>query len=303
MRLPPSILALPTSLLLLLVASSPGAAYAAEDGFPPQIERPRGFPAHVKFFPEDPPGRRRDLEAIQEHIIAGHTPVAIKKMSEDEGEKFFPEYWGFAEPDSSTQFSILGKGHYDEAKLLANVSLPVSIRPAFAFHTDKENSLAQLAPLGNGIRALRARNPAVVLAMLERRGFQCPGGTSACISIGYPNLCCGTGDGCFLITDTGLGPVGCCPNGATCAGTVSNCEPGNTPCPSDLGGGCCLPGFTCAGVGCEYDIYPLDSQCKLMFSLTRCPNCPYSCNYNNNDHFRLVDSSGRHHNYNIDHPN
>jgi hypothetical protein len=300
MRFPPSILALPTSLLLFLVASSPGTAFAAEDSFSPQIERPRGVPAHVKFFPEDPPSRRRDLEAIQAHIIAGHIPVVVKKMGEDESEKFFLEYWGFAEPDSSTQFSIFEKDYDNEAKLLANVSLPMSMRPALAFHTEKENSLA-LPALDNGIRALRARGPAVLLALLEKRGFQCPGGTSACTSIGYPNLCCGTSDGCFLITDTGLGPVGCCPEGATCTGTVNSCEPGNTPCPSNLGGGCCLPGYTCAGVGCEHDIYLLDSQCELMFSLTRHPNRPHGCN--NNDRFRLINSIGRHHNHNNNHLN
>jgi progranulin len=258
MRLPRSILFLPTSLLLFLVASSPDAAFTAEGFQSPQIERPRGFPAHAKFFPEDPPTRRRDLEAVQEHILAGHVPVAIKKMGEDESEMFFPEYWGFVEPDSSVQFSLFkDREGDDDATLLANASLP---KPAFAFHTNKENSLTEQAPLDSRIRALGARHPAVALALLKERGFQCPGNTSACTSIGYPNLCCGTDDGCFVITDTGLGPVGCCPQGATCAGTISSCEANNTPCPSSLGGGCCLPGYTCAGVGCEFDIHQLDSQ-------------------------------------------
>jgi hypothetical protein len=143
---------------------------------------------------------------------------------------------------------------HDEARLLVNASLPMTMRPAFALHTGKENSLAPPDPLDNRIRALRVRSPAVALALLEKRGFQCPTGTSACTSIGYPNLCCGVNDGCFLVADTGLGPVGCCPQGASCAGTINTCEANNTPCPSDLGGGCCMPGYTCAGVGCVSDI-------------------------------------------------
>ena len=88
--------------------------------------------------------------------------------------------------------------------------------------------------------------------MLQKRGFDCPTGTSACTSISQPNYCCATGETCSVIADTGLGPVGCCPAGLSCAGDIKVCNTaaGQTACSQDLGGACCVAGFACYDVGC-----------------------------------------------------
>ena len=54
------------------------------------------------------------------------------------------------------------------------------------------------------------------------------------------------------VLDTGLGPVGCCPDGAKCGGGVDGCGEGGAECPSELGGGCCFKGWECAGFGCKF---------------------------------------------------
>jgi len=250
MRLPQQFLALPTSLLLLILSSIP--AHAGDDDQSP-AQWPYNRPPHVKYYPGDPPYRRRDLESIQEHILAGHAPVAVRKMSSDDSEKFFPEYWGFRE--QVNQFPVLGSGsssggmrtnlrkefEEEEAWLLANASVQLSFRPAYLVHTRHGKSLT-------------GRDSAAALALLEKR--ECPTGTSTCSNA--PNLCCATGEVCVSITDTGLGSIGCCPSGATCTGTIT-CAAGNTPCASNIGGGCCIQGYVCAGVGCEITLIFLDT--------------------------------------------
>lgn len=117
--------------------------------------------------------------------------------------------------------------------------------------------------LGNG--TLQIRSPLRPVAeedflarmhmrdVLLKRQFQCPEGTNSCSSIGAPNVCCGASSSCINTSSNGdAGSVGCCPNGKTCAGSVS-CDTANgyTACSGSSNGGCCLPGFTCQGVGCE----------------------------------------------------
>lgn len=89
---------------------------------------------------------------------------------------------------------------------------------------------------------------------LLKRQFQCPAGTASCSSIGAPDVCCGTGLTCINVQgDSDAGSVGCCPEGQTCAGSVS-CDSNNgySACPDAPNGGCCMPGFQCSGVGCKY---------------------------------------------------
>lgn len=257
MHLLQNFIALPPSLLLLLVSNASPSQAANDNQSPEQWLYNR--PPHVKYFPEDPPHRRRDLEEIQEHISAGHAPVAVKKMSVDESEKFFPEYWGFQdygnqyamfkEPSGRAAGNALRKEFEgEEAILLVNASAPLSFRPAFVVHKTQEKSLNKRDT--PAIAALGLRNAAAALALLEKRDFQCPTGTFPCNQISAPNLCCATGEVCFTIPDTGLGTVGCCPSGASCSGSIT-CAAGNTPCGSKMGGGCCIPGYVCAGIGCE----------------------------------------------------
>jgi progranulin len=257
MRLNSKTLGLPASILFLIASQATSAQSVENEQSPTQW--PWNLPPHVRYWPEDPPHRRRDLEDIEEHLSLGRSPVGVMKMSPDEGEKFYMEYWQFEGPleqsglhDAPSQ-ALRGRNELDEAILLANASATVSWRPAFALHTEQDpDSLGSEDLRAHG--ALEARNFAAALAVLEKRGFTCPTGTSNCSGIGYPNSCCAAGETCFSITDTGLGPVGCCPTESNCGGFITSCNSPNTPCaePEYSGGGCCIPNYVCAGVGCTY---------------------------------------------------
>lgn len=126
-------------------------------------------------------------------------------MSPDEGEKFYMDYWQFeGELEQSqlldTGISLRARDEEEEARLLANSSAIVSFRPPFALHTKEE-----FDALGYGdLRArdgVEWRNSAAVLAMLTKRGFQCPTGTTDCSGIQFPNSCCPTTEFCYAITE------------------------------------------------------------------------------------------------------
>ncbi|KAK4669225.1 uncharacterized protein QC763_201080 [Podospora pseudopauciseta] len=84
---------------------------------------------------------------------------------------------------------------------------------------------------------------------VSKRQWSCPTDTLSCSNIGYPNTCCYEGSTCIKIPDTGLGPVGCCPDNTQCTGGVASCGEGGVGCPSEVGGGCCLKGWVCGGLG------------------------------------------------------
>lgn len=141
---------------------------------------------------------------------------------------------------------------------MAEFSPPSAYLPAIAAHdlagppTDAEEGEEEEARqaqlfrrMGAALLALRSGGPA-----LQRRQFACPGGTASCKDIGYPNSCCVAGETCFVVENTGSGPVGCCPSGVQCGGDVAPCPADHAACPADTGGGCCIPGFVCAPVGC-----------------------------------------------------
>ncbi|KAK2760841.1 hypothetical protein FQN54_002080 [Arachnomyces sp. PD_36] len=163
---------------------------------------------------------RRNAE-IEDKIFNQQQPVAaVKKMTEDEGEKFFLEYWYFEDIASSS-----GNGS----------SVPFSL--PFPLHSDSRGLFGRYFNLPRHLP-------------LSKRGFECPTGTNSCDSINRPNSCCAQGQTCQIITDTGLGDVGCCASGEDCEGGVSECEEGYTSCPNNPGGGCCIPGYECRGEGC-----------------------------------------------------
>lgn len=91
-----------------------------------------------------------------------------------------------------------------------------------------------------------------IRVVLSKRQFACPAGTNSCASIGAPDVCCGSGSNCVNISNSpGVGSVGCCPQGQSCAGPIScDTNAGYSSCPNSPNGGCCLPGYACAGVGC-----------------------------------------------------
>ncbi|KAM7194754.1 hypothetical protein V8F20_007774 [Naviculisporaceae sp. PSN 640] len=191
-------------------------------------------------------------------------PTAIKKMSPDQGEKFFPHYYAFAEQKAVAEAPLTNpiaarrilEDEDDAKRIFINASAELAFRQPFAPHLgglvfvgDDEDRYRKILPLDS--RRNLFHRAAQALAWLERRDWSCPTGTSSCAAIGFPNSCCQDNEVCVEITDTGLGNVGCCPEGATCGGSVSQCSDGNTPCASDIGGGCCIPGFVCEGIGCN----------------------------------------------------
>ena len=239
---------LPASLVLFIASTLP-PAQALEARWPYHL------PPDVKSFPKDEPLIKRNLD-IQSRLM-DQRPIGVRKMSSDEGEMFFLEYWRF--DGGSQELTLLDelspaeKGSKplrvrsdgsDRTSLDTgfNVTLLPSLQAPFSLHRDPNE--AYDGPL----------SPRAILGFLNRRDFQCPTGTASCSSINRPNSCCPTGEACQLITDVGLGDVGCCAQGQSCSNQVSNCQQGYTSCPGSAGGGCCIPGYTCNGVGCKYSI-------------------------------------------------
>lgn len=184
-------------------------------------------------------------------------PTAIRKMGTDAGEKLLQKYLAFAaEEDIASQAGTRAKAAVpahgvltpaEEALLAANSSASIHYRAPLAAHLLRAGASDERDTIDPWESFSRAR---MVEARLARRDFSCPTGTSSCAAIGYPNSCCQTGAACVQITDTGLGPVGCCPSGESCTGTIA-CTGDQQSCSSESGGGCCIPGWSCASVGCE----------------------------------------------------
>lgn len=170
-------------------------------------------------------------------------PTAIRKMPPDAGEKLLREYLAFVEVE--VEMGV-------EELQAVNASAPVAYLAPLAPHFSPELD-TRVGTGGGGEEEWAgwdiARRAWDVVARLEKRGYACPTGTSDCSLIGYPNSCCQTGTECVQITDTGLGPVGCCPDGVSCSGSIA-CSGSQEGCPSDIGGGCCIEGYVCASIGC-----------------------------------------------------
>ncbi|KAI9811584.1 MAG: hypothetical protein M1827_005333 [Pycnora praestabilis] len=183
-------------------------------------------------------------------------------MGDDEGEKFFMEYWQFDEFGTKDKQSLhVVRQGSDEGVVVrrkisterlqrrseeevlegyANSSITYSFMPPFSLHTNEQMSF------NSKWRRFRGDH----IWPLQKRAFECPTGTSNCSAIGRPNSCCAQSETCQLITDTGLGDVGCCGQGLTCSGQVTACETGTISCPNNPGGGCCITNYSCVDVGC-----------------------------------------------------
>ncbi|PQE19125.1 gpi anchored protein [Rutstroemia sp. NJR-2017a BBW] len=250
MRLRPlRVLGLPTSVLLLLVSQA--HTVQAVDGESISARSPSDLAARVKDWVYGRAEKEEDGVVRRGGDNTAQSPVGVMKMSVDEGEKFFMEYWQYGENTQSEAVeeaetgSVRARDLKEEVRLLANASTPITFRAPFALHTEDQSGALAYEEL-----RMRERDSAAALAVLEKREFKCPTGTSNCSSIGYPNSCCASDETCFNIQDTGLGPVGCCPSGGNCGGTITSCASPNTPCAADVGGGCCIPNYVCASVGC-----------------------------------------------------
>jgi len=179
-------------------------------------------------------------------------PIAVRKMSLDEGEKLMPEYLAFAVP---RQYPLAEAADYvgssRSSLSLRGTEDDKDTSPAF----QRPWSIHLLSPRnGNNARDAQAAVNAAqrdVLQRLQGRQFSCPENTAACTNIGQSDYCCQTGTTCFTVEGSpAAGNVGCCPDGENCKGSVGNCAGGSTACAANVGGGCCIPGYVCANVGC-----------------------------------------------------
>ena len=216
---------------------------------------------------------RRDEIAITHDI--NQVSIAVRKMTDDQGEMFFPEYWQFEAGTNGAPKLEKDRGRpiprslrpleQDEStvKDWANASIPQPLQAPFSLHTNDQRDTRPLIS-----RLLRS--PGAIFA-LDTRDFTCPGGTSPCNAINRQNSCCTTGLVCQLTTDVGLGDVGCCEPGQACGQEVSGCPEQYTLCSSSLGGGCCIPNSTCDSVGCKSTIrspqIPYDTDFRLAKAL------------------------------------
>ena len=236
---PIRLLTLPAGILALLA------------GFPDQtrgqeLSWPYNLPSHVKYYPEDELVIRRD-GAIQQKLRRDPI-VGVRKMSDDEGEKFYLNYWVFV-PSSSVGRPLEDREERDISKedgliSWANGTGTEKASPPFLLHAIHTNLMA------SNVLLRYFRFPVAPRSVVDKRDFQCPSGTSSCASINRPSSCCAEGQTCQLIEDTGLGDVGCCAAGETCAGSLSDCASDYTSCPGYPGGGCCIPGYACVSGGC-----------------------------------------------------
>ncbi|PGH02211.1 hypothetical protein GX51_04785 [Blastomyces parvus] len=225
---------------------------------------------------------KRDVE-IQRRL-AGQSPAGVRKMTEDEGEKFWLDYWYFdGDGDDGDGDNIgrkqqrsrragrtrdvedfgrlTGRGpgngpdNHDKVDAWMNSSIDSSLYPPFPLHgnieyRDRGGGRAMSIPLlGRSLSRRTARDQDRIFG---KRRFKCPFDTEPCISINRPNSCCGKGSKCVFVKDTGLGDVGCCGAGDSCSGDLTKCANGYSPCPDNPGGGCCIPGYSCVDQGCIY---------------------------------------------------
>ncbi|RAL11517.1 putative GPI anchored protein [Aspergillus homomorphus CBS 101889] len=178
----------------------------------------------------------------------GHRPIrGVRKMTEDEGEKFYLDYWQFDDDDNYTTGNNYSFNTSDELSSPARRSESLQTTEEVDF---QPQSYPFHASYSGGLGSEGGRGWGAAFSPLLRRDFQCPSGTANCTAIDRPDSCCSTDDTCVLVKDTGSGDVGCCPRGKTCSGTIGACADGYSSCPSSLGGGCCIPGYACVSGGC-----------------------------------------------------
>ena len=258
MRLLTLLYNLPVSILLLVPAYSTG-------GLCIEAQWPYNLPPYVKYFPEDEPLVRRNVEI--QNKLETEKVRGLRKMSHDEGEMFFLEYWQFEQDEDRRDdgynglIKRLSEDDTEREKdpctseQWTNDTMSSDPQPPLLLHSKQEMSEHRLVGRYLGSR----------LEKLFQRDFVCPNDTLSCSYIGQPNSCCESGLTCNIVPQTDLGVVGCCA-GSGCSGQVAPCQAGYTACPYSLGGGCCIPGYVCSGVGCE-------SSCCCLSKFTTNPIC------------------------------
>ena len=250
MKIRTSISQAPLSLLLLMT-SWPAQTEAKDlsSRWPRELSLTKDLPSPVSHVDKRHSGPQK--------IARGLEPVGVRKMSGDESEMFFLEYWqidaklsdanSLSYRDSSRQIIRSHGPELVESAVLGlpNASIPHILEAPLALHTERRIMSSPLL-----------RRLPQALSLLGERAFQCPSGTSDCSSISRPDSCCPSGETCQLITDSGQGDVGCCGQEQSCSQQVAGCQQGYSSCPGAQGGGCCIPGYVCVGVGCKCT-YPI----------------------------------------------
>jgi hypothetical protein len=118
------LLALPATLLALIAASTINAQ---------EHLRP------ADLLPEQQTHLKRERQAQEQ--LQWQQPIGMRKMSSDEGEKFFLHYWNFG--DSSAEAETL-KEYIEDAKKYANTSS--QLLAPLAPHFERIGGLALLEP-------------------------------------------------------------------------------------------------------------------------------------------------------------
>lgn len=195
----------------------------------------------------------------------------VKRMSGDEGEKFFWEYWYIdndnddgvvVSNDTKTETTATEQPEHITTDLGQNEpQFHLQARtypyqpPSLALALELELELAH--PQNQSLAQPQQQHH-------QKRDFKCPSDTTSCAVVNWPDFCCRKGDVCELIQDVdGSRRVGCCPAGRYChynGVVVGGCREGYTSCPESVGGGCCMEGFECVVGGCEYNIVRLFVQ-------------------------------------------
>lgn len=210
----------PTCLLLLIASFCVTAS---------TIEIPQF--AHDSSAAQSRDGRQLQKEELTQHDRPQARPIGLRKMSDDPGEKFFFDYWTWEDGDQCGNLASW-----------TNQSYSIFMAPV-GLH-------AESGSVNTSLIARFFERSLTERSTLNKRDYRCPTNTFACTSISRPDSCCENGSTCEIITDTGLGDVGCCQKGEKCAGQLTSCASGYTPCPKQSGGGCCIPGYACHDIGC-----------------------------------------------------
>ncbi|MCJ1475363.1 hypothetical protein MMC13_004025 [Lambiella insularis] len=180
----------------------------------------------MKYFPEDEPLIRRNF-ALQDKI-AHQSPSAVKKMSTDEGEMFFLEYWRFADQDGSTE---------DSAGSLLTRNMARDGLSGGSWSPNSTQVARPKAPL-----LVHQNGPTVAVSI--------PQGTSTLASTTATSPSAPLSSS--TSTTTSAPPTTSTPPPSTSSLPAPlTCSPGFHSCPPSLGGGCCSTARLCGtGILC-----------------------------------------------------
>ena len=237
-----NLLALPPSLLLLL--SIPPWQVSGEAQLSP------GMAVEERDDWRDERLVKRALDAMEK--LQSRPPTRVRKMSGEPGEMFFLDYWGWDDDDLFAQT--------EDDFTLDNALQERALPPEYANESSSDFPLPAIRPNANPpsqesffddvFRFFHRSN-------IAARDFSCPDNSTPCASLNRTDICCGSGENCYIGEDQGCGSVGCCPHGQTCSGPVQCCNTaaGYSNCGENenvgSNGGCCIPNFTCFGTGCK----------------------------------------------------